>query len=818
MNIQLLQAIKNGQLALFLGAGASHGCLKNNKQPVPGSGDLAKTIATAAGLAYEDEPLDAVYEAARELLGARLNTILEENFKHVTPSTEYDRLAKFVWRRIYTLNIDDGLDKSLTRHSPQDVNRLLASDPVIDRDPFFNKVEYIKLNGTIDRLHDGIIFSPSEYAQATVKHLPWYSQCASDFSGLPVLFIGTQLNEPLLKFHIERYQSLNQTPQGVSYLIARSATEIQRTALKRYKIEFIPGTLSDFVAWLEMSLPTPPTPDEIAKQNIPQLKFLLEGTSSKTTAALFDSVIPIRRDSIPQGKTSNSTIREFYKGFKATWDDVVQEIPAKLGVLNKAVACIQDINPSTGRFLIPIVGPAGSGKTTILMQACWELSHNSNWSVYFLDSQPTSLIETLQAIEKTSPTERILVAIDNIEFSTENIRYAMSGGGLSKTIIIGAERTSSWKRRGQQTLSDFYGHIISVDEFDTNDAKAILEKLKLYGSWTRLGKLSDRERIRALLDKSKKQLLIALLEATLGRGFEEIIEDEYSEITDQEERLFLAIVSIVTDRRCEAPISLVDRALDKLSILRKSTAFASNMSGVVHRFGERLTARHPVYAKYLVERVIDPTISAEAISGLLQAFSDYRSPVIQNVTKDEATLYKGLINHKFLFESLKGHESMITGIYRNLEKKFERDGLFWLQYGLSLRDFKDNQGALEKLRIACSAYPMPHTLHALAQQLLMSAEEVNNPAIGMGLADEAKQILEKLDDIIDSDDTYPIVTLAEGYTAVLLKHMSKAEAQSSAKRFALILENRSRRHPQHSRLRVSYEKMFRFASIGHWGE
>ncbi len=816
MNLQILNAIKKGDLVLFLGAGASYGCKDQDGKDIPMSEGLAKLMADAVGLPYRQESLDVVYEATREDLGVRLNNILEEKFQHVQPSEDYKRLAEYVWRRIYTLNIDDGLDSSLFKKSPQKINKRAARDPVVERNPFFESLDYIKLNGTVDRLVDGIIFSPSEYAQATIASLPWYSQCASDFVRSPVLFIGTQLNEPLLKFHIERYQSLNKEAFGTSYLIARSASEIQIKSLKRYKIEFIPGTLSDFVSWLVEEIPSPPSPIDVACENIPQLRRLISSSRKKEFADLFEHVEVIRRDS-PWAKVGvpSGNIMNFYKGFKPTWEDIAQSVPADLDVLPQVISEIEKLDPSKVRFL-PLLGPSGSGKTTLLMQSCWHFCKNDDWSVYFIDALPSSLIETLIALEGSALTPKILVAIDDMEFFTEGLHFALKSGRLKKTVVVSAERENVWNRRAKIVLSGLYEHPLFARNFSEDDASKLLVKLEMYGSWTRLGKMKPKERIRELIDRSKKQLLIALLEATLGRGFEKTIENEYQQIDSDDERLFLVAVAIATDRRFELPVSLLDRALDRLSILRNSGAFAQDLVGIVHLKREQLSARHPVYASYLLKRVVDPSIAARAVNGLLQAFSDYKSPVIQNVPKSESVFYKSLINHKFLFDLLKGKKVLIIPTYKNLEKKFERDGLFWLQYGLALRDFQDHGDALEKLRIAFQAYPMPHTQHALAQQMLQVAMSGDDPVLAMGLADEAKLMLEKLDDVLDSDDTYPIVTLAEDYTQVLRVHACEDEARKFARGYALILGKRAKDNPEHDRLNQSYIKMLRYTSTGVW--
>lgn len=818
MNESILSSIKKGNLILFLGAGASANC-KNRESPILMSGDLARQMANLASLEYDNENLDVVYEAAKEILGVRLDNFLEESFNHITPSSDYETIAKYVWKRIYTLNIDTGLDRALARLSSQNINKLSAHDPYIDPSPFFDTLEYIKLNGTADRIQDGVIFSASEYAKATASHLPWYSQCASDFVRSPILFIGTQLNEPLLKYHIERYKTLNPFPQGVSYLIARSATPIQIAALKRYKIEFIAGSMTDFTSWLSEAIPSPPTPLEVAQEKLPQLKSFAKITTNdkEQYIKLFENVTEIKRENFDHlPKSDEATIKDFYKGFKPTWDDIVAGVPAKLDVLDECIEKITKLDLSTEKKLIPLIGPAGSGKATLVKQICHHFCLIEEWGVYFIEGAPDKLLETLIAIEQASAHSKLIVGIDSIEFLTEQLTTALSSKKLTKTILIASERESTWNRRARHSLQDLYQSPIFVREFTTKDAKKILLKLEQYGSWTRLARMSEAERTKELVNRSKKQLLIALLEATLGRGFERIIEEEYSAIKSEEEKMLLAIVAVITDRRSLAPISLIDRALEKASILSGATVIFSGLAGIIHHQGSTMFARHPVYAKFLIERAFDPSLTARAVNAVLQSFSDYKAPVIKHLKKTEATIYKSLINHKFLFESLKGKQDLVIGTYSKLEKKFESDGLFWLQYGLSLRDFQQNGEALEKLKIAKEAYSMPHTLHALGQQLLLSALESTHESTALSLADEAKEILEALDDTYESDDTYPIVTLAEGHTSVIRKFSSETDARNLAKYYSRKLEIRSQQKPEYTRLKLAYERMFKYAATGAW--
>lgn len=817
MNNELRAAIKKGELILFLGAGASKGCTTKDGSSLLDGDALAKFLADAAQYEYINEPLDEVYAAVRSKLGARLDPILEGLFRHTQPSPEYLDLAAFAWRRIYTLNIDDALETAIRRKRIQSLHVRVSDNPIADQDNFFERLDLIKLNGSIDQLGCGIIFSSSEYAKATARPLPWYEQCASDFVRSPILFIGTRLSEPLLKFHIERYKSVTGKTPGRSYVITPSATPLQKQALSDYNIEHIAGTLADFVTWLKSSFPTPFKPLDLALESIPQLSELLKSNDAHKFASLFDHVTPIKRANLRGKKLdSGATILNFYKGFRPTWDDIVEEIPARLDVFDSARKLI-DSNFLNNR-IVPLVGPAGSGKTTLLMQLCFDIANEKGWEVFFIEQPIDHLIDTLEALERNSTASNILIGIDNIDFVSDQLQEIFASKRLQRTMFVGAERENIWKRKTRLRLDSYSFKPIVVDQFTNADAKKILEKLEKYGSWTRLGQISPEKRVSELIVRAQKQLLIALLEATFGIGYGQIIASDFSTLTTDEEKLCFLVVGLITDRKQDAPVTLVDRALSFLGILNRDVMVSSHLAGIVVNRSGKLSVRHPVYVRYILDHLVDPSLTVRALRALLEAFAQYESPVIQHVDKLEATIYKGLINHAFLRDTLKGHRDLVLSLYKSLEKKFEQDGLFWLQYGLSLRDFKEHQESLEKLRTARQAYPMEHTQHALGQQLLIVAEQCIDKQTALTYADEAMELLESLDKIIESDDTFPIVTLAEGYTKVYRKHADEAIARKKASEFAERLKSRSDAFVEDERLRKAYQNMFRYAATGTWVE
>jgi len=815
MNNQILNAFTHGRLIIFLGAGASFGSKSKSGLPLPMGSELAVELAKEAGLEYADEGLDEVYAAARHELGSRLDAFFEQRLRHCQASQALIELASYPWPRIYTLNIDDALEDALRKNSKQQYSIRAATDPIAERDPFLELVDIVKLNGSVDRIANGLIFSPAEYAKATSRSLSWYEELSFDFVRNTFLFIGTKLNEPLMKYHIEQYKSKSKETEGVSFVLTPSASAIEKRSLLEYKLEHISGTLDDFVAWLNAHFTNPPTALEIAKKNLPSYAAALVSDNPRKVLTLLENIEAVRKDLLIKSKrlfNKNETIKPFYKGFKPTWADILDGVPADLRALD---ILVQSIEAGKSNNLVPLLGSAGSGKTTLLMQAALRISTNPNNHVYFLNKPIDRLAETLEMLDSTADNP-VFIFTDSLDILADQIRISLSSKRLKHIVIVGSERINVWNNRTKAKLFGFFENQIEVPDIDNSDAKLILAKLERYGNWTRLGKMSANEQLNELIHRSKKQLLIALLEATAGRGFEQIIESDYNQLGSEAHKAFIAVIGLATVHRTTTSFRHADRALKYMGVNASAERLAKEMTGVVSIYGETLQVRHPLYARHLFEMVIDPIDIAAAIKGNLHAFTAFKSPVIQNVPKSQSVFYKGILNHAFLNDMLKGKRDLILSVYAEFEKSFENDGLYWLQYGLSYRDFHEQLEALDKLNIARQAYGMEHTLHAYAQQLMIVGSLANDKNKAYGYLKEAKEILERVDASMDSDDTYPIVTLAEGNTTLVKQYEGDQAARIVAKQFANSIYARVNKSNSEDRLRSCWEKLAKYASGGSW--
>lgn len=779
MNEHIKQQFLNGNLVLLLGAGASLDCKTYSGDPLPSSSKLAQLLAEGMGLDISGESLSDVYAAAQKMLGSQVNQVFDKHFRNTQPSKDIAKLVKYPLTRIYTLNIDDSFERALVKEN-RNFSLIQRDDPNYDRDQFFERLDLIKLNGDVNRKDKGFIFSAKEYAQGSASNnLFWYKELARDFFRFTFIFIGTSLNEELFEHHIELYKAKASTSNLRSYILTPEISTIQKITLENENIQHIKATLSDFIGWLECEFNSIPTSKDILVNIRPELKNI------SFNQQVFLGVTPVTRTglTLKQNNKTLSTIRDFYKGFKPTWDDILESIPAWLDKVDRFFnENFVDAPLSPGELYL-LKGPAGCGKTTALMQTALKLSEQRGVSVFYIDENYEDLSELIRHLDAALKSIYFIVVerLANLSIKVSEIipssKYA---------VFIGAENSRIWESRVVEHL----GHLVSgetdLTSIADSDADLLLEKIEAYGSWTRLSKMTLRNRKLELLNKAKNQLLIGMLEVTYGEGFSQIIQREFNAIVKQEERMLVLLTGLATLKRVDASESSLMKALEFLELSPNVQGIASNLMGVLTYRSGKITTRHRVYIEKLFERFIGLDEIYQVIRAYLYSFVDYRFPFAKSMSKSDFEVYKFLVNAKSLRRLLKNNQTLITQLYQEFEKSFELEGLFLMQYGLALRYFGLHQEAYQKLLVANDAFSeSPHIRHALAHQRIILAENETSESAALDyfyLAEEALTMLFRENPLMSAGgrDKYPIITLSEGHIKILLNFDKAEEAKVKA--------------------------------------
>lgn len=822
LNQNIKNALLNGRLVLLLGAGASKGCKNKLNEDIPLGGELAQQLAVEIGEEYCGEALSEVYSAAKDVLGEQVNTFLEKKFKYCTPSKEYIDLLKYPFFRIYSLNIDDALEAAAGRYLSKAFNVKHRNENITEPDQFYKRLDYIKLNGDIRNTKNGFIFSAQEYGSGSALEPLWYSELARDFHRYTFVFIGTALKEPLFYHQIEKFKAKTGNASLKSYILIPKLTSIEKKSLETSNIHHLEGKLNDFTEWLNGEFETPPSDMDIVKNTRPELQVEINNDSKHIS--LFSGVIPVGRASLAllKKETSKSKIKDFYKGFKPTWFDILEGVPAQLSRTLKFFNEALIDHKAKPSELHVLFGGAGCGKSTSLKQLALMISDEGSRNVYYIEEYKDRLVELVHELDIRNPTPYYMF-IERVGGVTFELSELLKSSKSNKAIFVSSENIKIWNTRVKFYLEEHLSSSLDVSQIEDDDAEPILDKLKAYGNWTLLSKLPIKKRKLELLKKAKRQLLIGLIESTSGEGYDKIIQRDYKSISCDSEKALLILAGLATTQRVPANEATLSRALSNLGLNPNVFVLSEAMDGLVNYSNGNVTTRHRIYIEKLFNLFVPQEQLVKIITAYVEAFSVYDFPIVRNISKNEFTIYKHLVNAKSLKRIMKNDKDRVLSIYESFEKAFENEGLFLMQYGLALRSFEENEQAYEKLRIAQQAFPeSPQIEHALALQRIVLACNEKDETIAMALFSEAEVVLNRLNSAnvtadIDSYDRYPIITLSEGHVKVLNNLGKISDAKVIAKVYYDRL-NKINNIESSPRLKITLGMLSKYYLTGKWKE
>lgn len=226
----LLEAVAQGNVALFFGAGASKGAIHENPLMKMPTGDQLRDLICDEFLQGDckDRQLDDVAGFVENEGGPlRLEAYIAKLMSEFSPSPGHFLLPKFRWQALYSLNYDKLIEdayrsdseKTQTVHvihkSAQSIDRTLRDDP--------GSIGLFKLHGCIERLNDPgapLILSQDSYLKWHEGRERLYTRLQDSVAEYPVVFCGTTLADP----HIRKLLSEATNKRPMQYIVSPSLT------------------------------------------------------------------------------------------------------------------------------------------------------------------------------------------------------------------------------------------------------------------------------------------------------------------------------------------------------------------------------------------------------------------------------------------------------------------------------------------------------------------------------------------------------------------------------------------------------------------
>lgn len=727
--------ILEGKAILLLGAGASRDAYDSAGKKAPLGKELGEMISNKfLGGKFKDKPLDQIGELAiSESNLGQVQGYIRDLFEPLEATPQHKTISTFRWWGLATTNYDRIVEKAY--NSPEAIQKLRPAiedtDPMQDWMRDTNSVLYLKLHGCItrtDRPDCPLILTPDQYVTHRRGRERVFRILEDWAIERSIVFIGHSLQDADIR-HILLELTADLSARTRHFVVVPDADEAQVRLWDLKKISILRGTFTDFTNALDLMVP-------VAKRALlaarPVVKHPFSERIAKTDGQFSDSCTDflIRDVQYVKASTATETIKPiaFYRGLNPGWSATEQGLDVRRNIVDSIIA---DNLLVTGERSQPelflVKGHAGAGKTVLLKRLAWDAAHEYDLLTLYVNPYGVISASALQEVINLC-RERVYLFVDDAGDRVREISALLSKigpEGKMLTIVI-AERTAEWNIVGSP-LATAVTATHELSYLRENEIDGLLALLEKHDSLGTLKGLSVEERKRSLSEIAGRQLLVALHEATLGKRFEEIVEEEYNRISPYEaQRVYLTICAL---NRLGVPVraGIISRIHGIDFSEFRSKLFApledivqTEWDPVIRDFMYR--ARHPHIAEIVFSRILNKP--QERFDHYLRCLQE-----LNIAYSTDRTAFRRMIRGKALIELFPDHQ-MAKAIYKEAERQASNDA--YLYHQMALYELNRPNGNLVEcerlLQKAALLNPKDFTIkHSISEYYLHCADLARTP-------------------------------------------------------------------------------------------
>lgn len=739
---------------LFTGAGFSLDAIGISGRPIPSASQLTKEIWELCfpGQVFDPETtLPDLFDNALLRQRAALDAHLRSRFKIREDGLKpwHEVTFSFPWHRVYTLNIDDAADVAGRQFRlPRPIRSVSAYADQAHSEPFdaATQLQVVHLNGRVEDGPANLTFSTVQYAERLSRSDAWYLGLLSEILTRPFVFIGTSLNEPSLWQYIELRQGRGSRAmrelRSRSYLVTPQLPIAKQALLAEYYVEWIPLTGQQFA-------------EQVLAKLVPA-----RDTGNAYLASL-RSVSSNSREKLDEvGALASKPVlgTEYLLGQEPQWSDIQSGRAITRGCDNAILTAADRslrLPPTSTRPLLLISGTNGSGKSSSLMRVALTLNANGI-RVAWLDRSSSIALRNVRELMR-KPNAPHALAIDDADM------YGTELASLVKDVVTGDQHplviVAVRSTRVDRVLNPTFLNPVAIEEvtmppLEDRDIEGLIDVLDRDN---RLGVLKGKaraEQISMFREHASRQLLVAMIEVTSGRRFEDKVGAEFESL-EVAGQLVYALVSVASAFRyglardeilLAAGVDASNAVLNAIDLLSRRHIITIGEDGL-------LRARHRVIAEVTVEQLRVQGKLQDVLFGLASVLAVKCNSNASRGTKASRFL-RQIINHDYLARSV-GHEQS-RNFFGKLESLLSWDFHYWLQRGsleleIGLVSLAEN--FLNQAMSLASDDPFVRTEYAYL--LLRKASEAPGRLDAQKLVDDALTILHNLIAARGKIDSYP---------------------------------------------------------------
>lgn len=523
----LRQALESGDCVLFIGAGVGGNFHRPDGTTAPDGETLAKELCARFDIAPESSDLAKVAQLV-EIRKNRsdLESFLKKRLADLEPDDSVKWLTTFRWRAIYTTNYDYGIVRAYesSANAPQMPVPISLTSELEYTNPQIQVPVYY-LHGTLFGPGPShIVVTQDDYSRYQTKRRMLWQRLKMEFATSTILYLGYSGRDPNWRLVLDELtQEFLPSKLPPSFRVDPFAETIDVEILKHQGIETVSLDLSGFRDAAEADLAGyRPDPDALAKyrQGIPA--DLAPAFNGNPTAIL--RLLNSWEYANAANFTEAPNTSQFLRGEPPSWSLVARQIQFKRDLEDEVWDDALDFatNPAGKSGGVVVIAPAGYGVTTFLKTIAARIVKDNVGPVFMLRPGARVLEADVAIASTLFPDSQTYFVVDQAHEQAAGIATSLSQVAENCMFVLG-ERKNEWKMtRTNVRLSEYEILPLSDEEIDR-----LLNYLARENALGKLAELDREFQFSIIKNKHEKELLVALREATEGRSFDAIIEDEY---------------------------------------------------------------------------------------------------------------------------------------------------------------------------------------------------------------------------------------------------------------------------------------------------
>ena len=437
--------VKELGINLFLGAGFSYDA-QSISGKLPLGDDLKRILIEHFDLhKFSSLSLPQLATIITKNNKGEFYNFLRNQFRIHYFSPKYKHLDKIVISNIFTLNIDDLVEKIFSQENILNTLYDVSIYGAIDN----AGIDFYKLHGSITYPTDkNLLFTSEELSTLFAREPSKFSAMALKIASKPTLFWGTRmedanvlslLSENTIGGFEAREKWIVVTPNKEEDVTAEYFQTLGFNIIRAYTSDLL-----DYFNSLQIEEDTIHNPSDQSLQSIN--KYF----NSNYLTNIINKKHPVR------------PIESFFSGDDPVWSDVIDKKIIKLSIYKTCLAKAYKNN------ITFVTGGIGSGKSTILMQMAIDDELEGN-KFYFNEITPIKAI-MLNTILKDSK-ERTYIFIDNL---ADNLQAFQKLAETNKYHIICADRDFNYDMI-QHIVNFKLEYILDITTLANKDIQAVCD-------------------------------------------------------------------------------------------------------------------------------------------------------------------------------------------------------------------------------------------------------------------------------------------------------------------------------------------------------